>query len=67
MIKHLDIRKAADYASGLDMEYSLRDNSKEYAELRGIHLSLGAFRAFEWLRNNGYEVTKTKDVPTQTR
>lgn len=58
MIDHVDICKAADYAANLDMDFTKRDNSKEYAELRGIHLSLGAFRAFEWLEKNGYEVVK---------
>lgn len=57
-ITHKEICDAADYAGQLDYESRLRDSGKDYAEGSRLQLSLGAFRAFEWLKKNGFKVEK---------
>jgi hypothetical protein len=61
MIEHEIKVSAVDYAVRLDMDCTRRDCGKDYAELRSIILSLGAFRAFEWLEKNGYKVVEDAD------
>lgn len=63
-IEHSEICKAAIYASGLDKECTQRDCGKDFADARAMQLELGAFRAFEWLKNNGYEVIKKTTLPS---
>lgn len=48
--------EAADYAGNLDYDARARMVDAAYAEETKIQLSLGAFRAFEWLENNGFKV-----------
>lgn len=50
-------RDAADWAATMDGE-AVRSSNLKYAEMRETWLSLGAFRAFEWLEENGYKVEK---------
>lgn len=55
---HFDKVKAADWCSELDHLIVKRDCGEEYAKMRSMWLNMGAFRAFEWLDKNGWEVKK---------
>lgn len=56
MIEFSIKKQAAAYAALLDKECTARDCGLDYADIRETQLSLGAFRAFEWLEKNGYKV-----------
>ena len=58
MIEHEIKANAVNYSVSLDMDCTARDCGYGYAVERSTVLSLGAFRAFEWLENNGYKVVK---------
>ncbi len=49
---------AADFAVAIDQEYVRRDCTPAYADIRESTMALGAFRAFEYLEQNGYKVVK---------
>jgi hypothetical protein len=66
MIEHSTMQEAASYASEIDRECTERDCGRDYADARATQLELGAFRAFEWLKNNGYEVIKKTMCPVAT-
>lgn len=57
-ITHEEECQAAKYACDIDTAYIKRDCGPEYAEARRLALSLGAHRAFEWLKANGFKVVK---------
>jgi len=52
-------QQAAHYASTQDDPYTgLNERDSEY---RRVLLSLGAHRAFEWLKDHGYKISKLED------
>lgn len=54
------MQQAADYAVNLDYDVTNLTCGKSYALDRGVLLSIGAFRAFEFLEENGYRVMKVE-------
>lgn len=58
MLTHQDKVAASNYAVNIDHVVTVRDCGKEYAEMREIWLSIGTFRAIEYLEKNGWEITK---------
>mgnify|MGYP001559816135 CR=1 FL=1 len=51
---------AADFAVEIDGDVTEIACGKKYALDRATLISLGAFRAFEFLENNGYRVVKVE-------
>lgn len=57
-ITHAEQIKAADWCARLDHLVNPTDCDNSTAIMRSTWLSIGAFRAFEWLDKNGFEVRK---------
>lgn len=57
-ITHKDIIIAATWAAKTDFLAMKHDRGEQYAEDRARHMNIGAFRAFEWLEKNGWEIRK---------
>lgn len=58
MITHQEKIKAAQYAGALDYDVTARDCGTYEANRRDTTIQLGAWRAFEWLEKNNYQVIK---------